>query len=78
MLCGSILEMKLKMEHKVNRSIFNIIHHYILTIKKLFSDILNYFLADAEVQTILVGSVIAFQMTSLVLKQVKEQVKIFR
>jgi len=66
------------MEQLVNRRIFNHLQHYLLTLKNTLSDILNYFLADAEVQTILMGSVIAFQMTSLVLKQMKEQVKIFR
>lgn len=42
----------------------------IVTLKRTFADILNYFLQDAEVQNIVAGCIVALQITSFVTKQV--------
>jgi hypothetical protein len=41
----------------------------LLTLKKLFANILNYFLQDADVQNLFVGCIIILQIAAFIIKQ---------
>jgi hypothetical protein len=41
----------------------------LLTLKKLFANILNYFLQDADVQNLFVGCIIILQIATFIIKQ---------
>jgi hypothetical protein len=51
------------------RSLFLHYQNSLLTLKQLFSSILNYFLQDADVQNLFVGCIIILQIAAFVIKQ---------
>ncbi len=50
-------------------SLFLQYQNSLLTLKKLFSSILNYFLQDTDVQNLFVGCIIILQIAAFIIKQ---------
>ena len=51
------------------RSLFLQYQNSLLTLKKLFASILNYFLQDADVQNLFIGCIIILQVATFIIKQ---------